>query len=332
MTQPLLRDEPRDASVDDRELTRETERLAERLLTDAIRRQGRRERLQGRRIARLLDDEDGLTFVLALTDEVLRIRDPQRAARHFASLVGGDRAPRFLGRVDGALLRVGVAVAARFPRIVMPLVKVRVRAELASFVIAAEPRPFARHVARRRAEGIRLNVNLLGEAVLGEQEAERRLEAVLALLRRPDVDYVSVKVSSVCSQLDIAAFDHEVDRVAGRLRRLYDEALRHQPNKFVNLDMEEYRDLDLTVAVFKQVLSEHPYADLSAGIVLQAYIPDSYPVLVDLVAWARDRHRRHGSVVKIRLVKGANLAMERVEAELVGWPQAPFVTKAEVDA
>ncbi|MDQ2896844.1 MAG: proline dehydrogenase family protein, partial [Actinomycetota bacterium] len=53
---------------------------------------------------------------------------------------------------------------------------------------------------------------------------------------------------------------------------------------------------------------------------------------VDLVAWARDRHHRHGSVVKIRLVKGANLAMERVEAELVGWPQAPFVTKAEVDA
>lgn len=332
MTQPLLRDEPRQASVDERELIRETERLAERLLTDAIRRQGRRERFQGRRIARLLDDEDGLAFVLALTDEVLRIRDPQRAARHFESLVGGDRAPRFLGRVDAALLRIGVAAAKRFPRIVMPLVKARVRAELASFVIAAEPRPFARHVARRRAEGIRVNVNLLGEAVLGEQEAERRLEAVLALLRRPDVDYVSVKVSSVCSQLDIAAFDHEVDRVAGRLRRLYDEALRHQPHKFVNLDMEEYRDLDLTVAVFKQVLSEDAYAHLSAGIVLQAYIPDSYPVLMDLVAWARDRHRRHGSAVKIRLVKGANLAMERVEAELGGWPQAPFASKAEVDA
>jgi len=325
-------EQARSGEVDDLELIRQTERLAERLLTDANRRQARRERSQGRRIARLLNDEQGLAFVLALTDEVLRIRDPRRAARHFESLVSGGRGPRFLGRLDGVLLRGGAAAATRMPRLVMPLVQARVRAELASFVIAAEPRPFARHVARRRAEGIRLNINLLGEAVLGEQEAERRLEAVLGLLRRPDVDYISVKVSSVCSQLDIAAFDHEVDRVSGRLRRLYDEALRHQPHKFVNLDMEEYRDLDLTVAVFKQVLSEDAYAHLSAGIVLQAYIPDSYPVLVDLIAWARDRHRRHGSAVKIRLVKGANLAMEQVEAELSGWPQAPFATKAEVDA
>jgi len=314
------------------ELIARAEALAERLLTEALRRRGLHERLQGRRIARLVDDEEGIAFVLALTDEVLRIRDPARAAAHFKSLVSGGRRPAFLGRLDRALLAVGAAAAVRLPRVVMPLVGARVRGELASFVVAAEPRPFARHVARRRAAGIRVNVNLLGEAILGEEEAERRLEAVLALLRRPDVEYVSVKVTSVCSQLNIAAFDHEAERVADRLRRLFDEALRHQPPKFVNLDMEEFDDLDLTVEVFKRVLTEERYARLSAGIVLQAYIPDSYAVCLDLVEWARERHRRHGSDVKIRLVKGANLAMERVEAELAGWPQAPFSTKPEVDA
>lgn len=328
VTEPVL--PPEDPH--DRELVRRTEQLAERLLTDAIRRRHRRERAQGRRIARLLEDEDGLAFVLALTDEVLRMRDPRRAARHFESLAGGGRAALFLGSLDRGLLRVGATAAARFPRLVMPLVRARVRAELADFVIAAEPRPFSRYVARRRGEGIRLNINVLGEAVLGDAEAERRLEAVVALLRRPDVEYVSVKVSSVCSQLNIAAFDDEVERVAHRLRRLYDEALQHQPPKFVNLDMEEYRDLDLTVAVFMRVLGEDRYSGLDAGIVLQAYIPDSYPALVDLAAWARDRHRRHGGAVKVRIVKGANLAMERVEGELAGWPQAPFATKAEVDA
>ncbi len=322
----------RPTTRDDRELIARAEALAQRLLSDAIRSRGRLERFQGRRIARLLGDDNGLAFVLALTDEVLRIRDPARAAAHLQSLVSDGQAPRFLGRLDRALLRLGAAAATRLPRVVMPLVKARVRVELASFVVAAEPGPFARHVARRRAAGVRLNINLLGEAVLREEEAGRRLDSVLALLRRPDVDYVSVKVSSVCSQLNIAAFEHEVSRVADRLRRLYDEALRHQPPKFVNLDMEEYSDLDLTVAVFKRVLSEDRYVRLAAGIVLQAYIPDSDPVLLDLLAWARDRYRAHGAAVKIRLVKGANLAMERVEAELAGWPQAPFATKAEVDA
>jgi RHH-type transcriptional regulator, proline utilization regulon repressor / proline dehydrogenase / delta 1-pyrroline-5-carboxylate dehydrogenase len=319
------------ARATDAVLIERAESLAAGLLDDAIRRRSRRERVQGRRIARMLDDPQGLEFIVALTDEVLRIRDPRRAARHLRSLVAGTRAG-FLGPFDRLALRVGAMVASVLPTVVMPLVNARVRAELSGFVIAAEPKPLAAHIARRRAEGIRLNLNVLGEAVLGEAEAEARLEAVLALLERPDVDYVSVKVSSVCSQLNIAAFDAEVDRVASRVRRLYDAALAARPYKFVNLDMEEYRDLHLTVAVFRRLLDEERYADLDAGIVLQAYIPDSLAVLTDLVAWARERHRRGGAAIKVRIVKGANLAMERVEAELAGWPQAPFATKAEVDA
>ena len=41
---------------------------------------------------------------------------------------------------------------------------------------------------------------------------------------------------------------------------------------------------------------------------------------------------RGGAAIRIRLVKGANLAMERCEAALRGWPQAPYRSKALVDA
>ena len=51
-----------------------------------------------------------------------------------------------------------------------------------------------------------------------------------------------------------------------------------------------------------------------------------------LAAWAEQRHARGGADVKVRLVKGANLAMERVDAALHGWVQAPYASKAEVDA
>ena len=75
--------------------------------------------------------------------------------------------------------------------------------------------------------------------MLGEVEAPHRLETVIALLQRSDVSYVSVKISAICSQLNVADFDHEVEKIAERLRHLYDEALVHKPPKFVNLDMEE---------------------------------------------------------------------------------------------
>ena len=96
--------------------------------------------------------------------------------------------------------------------------------------------------------------------------------------------------------------------------------------------MEEYRDLDLTVTAFREVLDEPELLPLRAGIVLQAYLPDSHRVQRELTAWARARRGRGGAPIKLRIVKGANLAMERVEAAAHGWPQAPYETKAEVDA
>ncbi|MHB1535694.1 MAG: proline dehydrogenase family protein [Acidimicrobiales bacterium] len=321
-----------DPGTDDAELVARAEALATRLLTEANATNRGRERRQGRRIARLLDDRDGLSFVLALTDEVMRIRDRGRAARHLRSLVGSLSRPAFLGHLDRAALAAGVVTAGALPEIVMPLVDARVRAELAPFVRPAEDRPLARYIAARRRHGTRVNLNLLGEAILGDEEAERRLRAVEQLLSRPDVDYVSVKISSVCAQITPAAFDSEVERIGGSLRRLYDTALRYRPAKFVNLDMEEYRDLHLTAAVFRSLLDQPAYARLDAGIVLQAYLPDSLAVLDDLLCWAGERHRRGGGRIKIRLVKGANLAMEQVAAELAGWEQPPFTSKEEVDA
>ncbi len=58
---------------------------------------------------------------------------------------------------------------------------------------------------------------------------------------------------------------------------------------FINLDMEEYRDLDLTIAVFTRLLEDPRLQQLEAGIVLQAYLPDALPALEELTAWARVR-------------------------------------------
>jgi RHH-type proline utilization regulon transcriptional repressor/proline dehydrogenase/delta 1-pyrroline-5-carboxylate dehydrogenase len=313
------------------------EALAAELLADAGKRRRPRERRQAARMARLLGDPEGRAAILAMTDEVLRIGDEGRAAEVLAGLIRRGRNPRddwraagFLQPLDRMAYVAGGRMATLAPRLVVPAVRRRVQAEMAGVILPADDAALARHVEVRRSQGIRLNVNVLGEAVLGEDEAERRLEQIVAVLRRPTVDYVSVKISAVCSQLDVLAFEDEVERIAAPLRRLYREAGAR--GKFVNLDMEEYRDLDLTVAVFQKVLDEAEFAGLEAGIVLQAYLPDSRMALEDLAAWARRRRDGGGAPIKVRVVKGANLAMETVEAELHGWPRAPFLDKSATDA
>src|SRR5207237_8528787 len=94
----------------------------------------------------------------------------------------------------------------------------------------------------------------------------------------------------------------------------------------------EYRDLDRTVASFSEVLDEPEFGLLSAGIVLQAYLPDSHRVQRALTECALARRARGGAPIKLRIVKGANLAMERIEAAVHAWPQAPYEPKIEVGA
>ena len=149
---------------------------------------------------------------------------------------------------------------------------------------------------------------------------------------RPDVDYVSIKVSATVPPFSPWAFQEAVGHIAGRLVPLYGLAAGSAPPKFINLDMEEYRDLDLTIAVFMAVLDRAEFAGLEAGIVLQAYLPDAMSAMHRLQAWAADRRARGGAGIKVRLVKGANLPMERVEASLHGWPLATWATKQATDA
>ena len=278
----------------------------------------------------LVGDRAGLDLAVRFVDRVARPEDVHVAAKELATLSSGSAG--FLRPVDRALLGLGSVAARVMPSVVVPAARIRLRQIVGHLVVDARDPALKKHLAKAREAGFRLNVNLLGEAVLGEKEAAKRTQRVGALLARPDVDYVSIKVSSLVSQ--IVTWDDEgtVERCLDRLRPLYRIAAQARPHKFVNLDMEEYRDLDLTIELFERILMEEEFLQLEAGIVLQAYLPDALPALERLIEFAKRRRAAGGAGIKVRLVKGANLAMENVEAVVHGWKLAPYGSKLEVDA
>ncbi|MFF5624244.1 proline dehydrogenase family protein [Microbacterium sp. NPDC012755] len=280
------------------------------------------------RLAGVLQDANGLPFTLGFVDGVMRPESLGAAAsrlHRIAPLV-----PEFLPWYLRGAVRVGGGVAPILPSPVVPIARRMLRDMVGHLVVDARPAKLGAAVARIRETGARLNLNLLGEAVLGETEAKRRLDGIHELIRRDDVDYVSVKVSSIISHISMWAFDEVVDSVVERLLPLYLTA--SADGTFINLDMEEYRDLDLTIAVFTRILEDPRLKGLEAGIVLQTYLPDALPALQELSAWAQDRVLHGGAAIKVRLVKGANLAMERVDATMHGWTPATYDTKLDTDA
>ena len=312
-------------------LVARAEARARELLTQSLADTSRSEAASSKRLARLLADDAGRDLLLDLTDQVLRIRDPKRAARRLSDLTG-EGVPASLGAKDRWGLTFLGRLAPLFPRLAERAVDWRIGKDTSDVILDAADPQFSRYVAKRDQDGFRVNINVLGEAILGDDEADARTRKVLERIQRPDVDYVSVKISAICANLDVLADEDSLARITERLTMLYRAARDASPRTFVNLDMEEYRDLELSTRAFMSVLDLPEFDDLTAGIVLQAYIPDSHAALATLVDWANARFARTGAGIKVRLVKGANLAMEAVEAELHDWQPAPYPTKADVDA
>ncbi len=289
---------------------------------------GQKEALATRVLTKALKQPGGLAFTLDFVDGVVRPEDNKVAARNLAKLSSRDVSFLPPGLREGFL--AACKAAPLLPSLVMPQVRTAFAVIVGDLVVDVAEKNLGKVLAKLQQDGVRLNINLLGEAVLGEGHARRRLDQTRRLLARDDVDYVSLKVSAVLGPHAAFAFEDTVAEAIERLRPIY--LFAAETGKFINLDMEEYKDLHLTREVFMRLLSEPGLRELSAGIVVQTYLPDAMDELIQLADFARTRVAAGGAPIKVRLVKGANLAMEKVTAELHGWPCPVLPSKEASDA
>ncbi len=289
---------------------------------------------------RLLSSPLDKVILTKMMDQGFRSGSYGRVADQINDLMRTHGIPGFFRVSEKLLMRLFLSLGRHVPAISVPRIIEKMRSDSSRSIIAGEAEALHRHLQMRRAEGVRMNLNHLGEAVLGEEEAAERLKTYLEDLHNPEIEYISVKISTIYSQISSLAFEHTVEILKQRLARLYRAAQGHcfirqngvRTPKFVNLDMEEYRDLDITCAAFTQTLDEPEFKMHSAGIVLQAYLPDSCDIQIALTEWAKKRVADGGAPIKIRIVKGANMEMELVESSLHNWPLAPYDNKLDVDA
>lgn len=311
--------------------------LAAKLLLRAAELQTPHERRQQAELDRMINHADDKATLVEMTDQAFRTHTPARVADQLTHLLDVQGVPRFFNPVEQAMLRGFQSFGEYLPGVAVPLVKEKMRRETANVILPAEQQLLSDHLKNRQQQGVRMNVNLLGEAILGEAEARRRIQECIDTLRLPEVRCLSVKISTVYSQVSPLAKEHTITKVCDRLESLFRTADREiDPStgmgKFVYLDMEEYRDLYLTAEILRQTLARPGLESTRAGIALQAYVPDSHIVMTELIDWSAKRVQSGGSPLTIRLVKGANMEMECVEASIGGHAQAPYQSKLETDA
>ena len=138
--------------------------------------------------------EDLLPRVIAVAEaDAIRV-DPASRLIHILDVQG---VPRFFSALDRTMLLGFQSFGSYLPGVAMPFVKERMQHETANVILPAERELLAEHLRARWEEGVRMNVNFLGEALLGEEDAQRRLQGYLAAVQQPEIEVISVKISTI---------------------------------------------------------------------------------------------------------------------------------------
>src|SRR6185295_7093351 len=205
------------------------------------------ERRQQAELDRMIQSPHDKATMMQLTDQAFRSRRPHRAADQLIHILDVQGVPRFFSALDRTLLMGFQSFGSYLPGVAMPFVKERMHQETANVILPAERDLLAEHLRARWEEGLRMNVNYLGEALLGEEDAQHRLQGYLAALQQPEIEVISVKISTIYSQISTLAREHTIDILCDRLELLYRAAAKSTFKrkdgstvpKFVYLDMEE---------------------------------------------------------------------------------------------
>ena len=289
---------------------------------------------------KMLEDPVNKIFLIELLDQSFRSSNPDRVADQLEHIFAKYKSTNFFSQFEQILIWLFRDVGVYVSSISIPLFVSYLRNDISSIVIKGEDPILSKHMQERRKEGTRVNINVIGEIVLSKEEADERVAKYIKLLNNPDIDYLSIKISNLFSQIIPHAHENNLKRISEQLKNVYTAAMTNtykdkdgeEHYKFVNLDMEEYRDIEITIDTFKQVLNQDAFKMLHAGIVIQCYLPDAMHYIKDLATWAKQRVEGGGAPIKIRIVKGANQEMELTEASLRGWPNVTYASKAESDA
>ncbi|MEO6873162.1 MAG: proline dehydrogenase family protein, partial [Chthoniobacterales bacterium] len=250
--------------------------------------------------------------------------------------------------MDGSvvpMLPTGLKVAGIWPWLTSFILRRNVAGMARQFIAGRDGSDVLKTLRAKRKQKIGFTVDLLGEAVVSEVEADeyaaRAMELLETLSRETrgwsdplgknaelfPVVNLSLKISAFYSQMNPADPDEAVAHLAPKLRPILRRA--KELGAFVNFDMESYAHKNATLQLFKTLLTDLEFQDWPrCGIVIQAYLRDSERDLRALIDWGRQR----GTRFAVRLVKGAYWDYEKIVAAQNGWVCPVYLQKPESDA
>lgn len=200
------------------------------------------------------------------------------------------------------------------------------------FVMGETIEEALKRAKNQEAKGYRYSYDMLGEAAVTNQDAERYFQAYLDAIRAIGKASngkgpiqgpgVSVKLSALHPRYEWIKKAQVLNELVPRAKRLAIEA--KQWNIGMTIDAEEADRLDLSLDVIEAVFSSPELEDWQGfGIAVQAYQKRAMYVL----DWLYDLTKSYQRSMMVRLVKGAYWDSEIKHSQLAGLKDYPVFTR-----
>ncbi len=191
----------------------------------------------------------------------------------------------------------------------------------------------------KRDQGFTYSFDMLGEAALTSQDAEKYFKDYLMAVeavgrdsytsekgsnaKSPDPT-VSIKLSALHPRYDVANEARVLDEMYRSVLELLKRA--RELNVGITIDAEEADRLELSLKLFEKLYRSDEVKGWGRfGLVVQAYSKRALPVL----AWLAALSKEQGDVIPLRLVKGAYWDSELKLAQQSGYSGYPVFTRKE---
>jgi RHH-type proline utilization regulon transcriptional repressor/proline dehydrogenase/delta 1-pyrroline-5-carboxylate dehydrogenase len=288
-----------------------------------------------------MKDEHFKTQLFRFVDVLPALASSSEISRHLQEYLGDDQLKL------SPSLRLGLKAAGGASWLFGAGIKSQVTGLARQFMLGADEKEIVDTLRKAHDEGTGFTVDILGEAVVSEAEADQYAQRYLTLMellgkqvarwRHPCASNdsprgplpplnVSVKISALYSQIHPTDPETAIEKISTRLRPILRRA--KELGAFINFDMESYALKELTLRLFQSIFTEPEFASAPAcGLAMQAYLKESEADLESVLDWAREHQRR----ITVRLVKGAYWDYETVIAQQRDWPAPVFARKAETD-
>jgi len=293
-------------------------------------------------MARTIADDDFRIQALRFIDVLPALDDDETLARHLQEYFAHVELPQL------AEWGLKYTDSPWVTRIASPTVRYTLRGLARKFMGGSQLHHALTTVSRLRNKNMNFTLDLLGEATISEAESEKYQMDYLHMIQtlaEPINNWheddlldkvnnrhsprlsLSLKLSSLYSQIKATDPEGSITAIASRLRPILQEAKRNKA--FITLDMEQYDFKHIVLQCFRDIMMEDEFRNWpDVGLAMQAYLKETYDDLELLIDWVKQR----GTPVTVRLVRGAYWDFETVIAKQNNWPCPVWQNKNNTDA